>query len=89
MDDGCCSFNITYTNGSTTETVNAPTNATTIQNLISGTEYTIFVATVGPGQLLSLNQSIKHFTSKCNKDSENENVHVIKVNLNTRALCKV
>ncbi|XP_078271016.1 receptor-type tyrosine-protein phosphatase eta [Rhinoraja longicauda] len=62
MDDGCCSFNITYTNGSTTETVTAQTNFTIIGNLISGTEYTIYVATVGPGQLISQNQSIKHFT---------------------------
>ncbi|XP_069756731.1 receptor-type tyrosine-protein phosphatase eta-like isoform X2 [Narcine bancroftii] len=62
MDDGSYSFNITYSNNSNTEFFVQDLNVTTISNLASGTEYTISVATIGPGHLESGIKSIKFFT---------------------------
>ncbi|XP_067902160.1 receptor-type tyrosine-protein phosphatase eta isoform X1 [Heterodontus francisci] len=62
MDVGTYTFNITYSDGSSTNSIMANTNFTTISNLTSGTEYTISVATIGPGQLHSDFVLINHFT---------------------------
>ncbi|XP_051885657.1 receptor-type tyrosine-protein phosphatase eta [Pristis pectinata] len=62
MDDGSYSFNITYSDGSTLESIVKQLNFTTISNLISGTEYTISVATIGPGHLASRIEMTKRFT---------------------------
>ncbi|XP_048463095.1 receptor-type tyrosine-protein phosphatase eta [Rhincodon typus] len=62
MVTGNFSFNVTYHDGSVTKSVEENTLSTRITNLTSGTNYTISVATVGPGQLQSDFVSISHFT---------------------------
>ncbi|XP_041054370.1 receptor-type tyrosine-protein phosphatase eta isoform X1 [Carcharodon carcharias] len=76
MDDGHYAFNVTYHNGSTTEYMTENTTATTISNLTSGTNYTISVATIGPGNLQSVFVSTTHFT----KPNPIANLQVVQIN---------
>ncbi|XP_060695157.1 receptor-type tyrosine-protein phosphatase eta [Hemiscyllium ocellatum] len=62
MDNGSFTFNVTYTNGSVTDSIKENTTSTNITNLTSGTNYTISVATVGPGEFKSDFVSTSHFT---------------------------
>ncbi|XP_078076609.1 receptor-type tyrosine-protein phosphatase eta [Mustelus asterias] len=62
MDNERYTFNVTYRNDSVTESMTATRNVTTISNLISGTNYTIYVATIGPGQWQSAFVSKIQFT---------------------------
>ncbi|XP_067849831.1 receptor-type tyrosine-protein phosphatase eta isoform X1 [Heptranchias perlo] len=80
MDVGSYTFNVTYNDSSTTESMTAEMNSTTISNLASGTGYTISVATIGPGGLQSNFVSITQFT----KPNPVSNIQV--VNVNTRSI---
>ncbi|XP_062918198.1 receptor-type tyrosine-protein phosphatase eta-like isoform X2 [Mobula hypostoma] len=62
MDDGSYSFNITYSDGSSTRSIVEQSSFTTISNLSSATEYTISVATLGPRNLSSRIEEINHMT---------------------------
>ncbi|XP_072128391.1 receptor-type tyrosine-protein phosphatase eta [Mobula birostris] len=62
MDDGSYSFNITYSDGSSTRSIVEQSSFTTISNLSSATEYTISVATLGPRNLASRIEEINHMT---------------------------
>uniref|UniRef100_UPI00398F8DD5 receptor-type tyrosine-protein phosphatase eta isoform X2 n=1 Tax=Pristiophorus japonicus TaxID=55135 RepID=UPI00398F8DD5 len=75
MDFGSYTFNVTYQDGSSTESMTADINSTTISNLISGTKYTISVATIGPGQLQSDFVSTAHFTKPVQIPQDNITVN--------------
>ncbi|XP_072375045.1 receptor-type tyrosine-protein phosphatase eta isoform X1 [Scyliorhinus torazame] len=82
MDNGSYTFNVTYRNDSVTESMTVNVNSTTISSLISGTKYTISVATIGPGQLQSAFVLKIQFT----KPNPVKNLQIVQIDTNSITL---